>query len=116
MKFRLQTFSYRFAEQVLNSRLSLKQEIESILLDPNINIAELSRPQFNAVLDEAFKKQGWETQPAVFDEPGDPSARMDFLKERAMRKEEDERNKVILGIAAFALGLMALAAISSRGS
>ena len=38
-----------------------------------------------------------------------------FLKERAVRREEEERNKVILGIAAFALGLMALAAISSRG-
>ena len=29
---RLQTFSYRFAEQVLNSKLSLKQEIESVLM------------------------------------------------------------------------------------
>lgn len=28
MRLRLQKFSYRFAEQVLNSKLSLKQEIE----------------------------------------------------------------------------------------
>ena len=25
---------------------------------------------------------GWESQPTVFDEPSDPSAKMDFLKER----------------------------------
>ncbi len=30
MKIRLQKFSFRFAEQVLNSKLALKQEIESI--------------------------------------------------------------------------------------
>ena len=82
MKFRLKTFSYRFAEQLLNSRLSLKQEIENILLDPKIIISELSRPNFNAVLDESFRQYAWETQPAVFNEPGDPSAKMDFLKER----------------------------------
>jgi hypothetical protein len=49
MKLRIITFSYRFAEQVLNSRLSVKQEVESILLDPNIKIAELSRPQIETV-------------------------------------------------------------------
>jgi hypothetical protein len=32
-------------------------------------------------LDEAFPAKGWERQPAVFDVPGDPSAKMDFLKE-----------------------------------
>ena len=82
MKIRLQTFSYRFAEQVLNSRLSLKQEIESILHHPSIKIPDLSRPYFNEILDNLFKKNGWESQPAVFDEPRDPSAKMDFLKER----------------------------------
>lgn len=36
-----------------------------------------------------------------------------FLRERAVRKEEEERNKAILGIAAFVLGLLGLAAASS---
>jgi hypothetical protein len=36
-----------------------------------------------------------------------------FLKERAVRKDEEERNKTILGMAAFALGLMGLAAAAS---
>ena len=38
MSIRLQRFSYRFAEQVLNFKLALKQEIEDILLDSHIDI------------------------------------------------------------------------------
>ena len=79
---RLRKFSYRFAEQVLNSKLTLKQEIESILTDPNIDVSTLSRPHFNEFLDEKFVEQGWERQPPVFNEPKDPSAKMDFLKNR----------------------------------
>ena len=82
MGLRLQEFSYRFAEQVLNSKLALKQEIVSILTDPSISIPALSRPAFNGVLRELFLSKGWESQPAVFDEPADPAAKMDFLKER----------------------------------
>lgn len=82
MNIRLRRYSFRFAEQVLNSRLSLKQEIENILLDSSIDLSNLSRPNFNKFLDKLFVAQGWESQPAVFDEPGDPSARMDFLKDR----------------------------------
>ena len=79
---RLQKFSFRFAEQVLNSKLTLKQEIEDILSDPSINIRSLSRPKFNEILKEKFVSKGWESQPPVFNEPNDPSAKMDFLKER----------------------------------
>ncbi len=79
---RLQNFSYRFAEQVLNSKLVLKKEIENVLLDPNIDISFLSRPHFNEILRDLFIKKGWESQPSVFDESGDPAAKMDFLKER----------------------------------
>ena len=82
MKIRLQTFSFRFAEQVLNSKLAIKQEIESVLTDPKIDISSLSRPGFNKCLDDLFVAKRWERQPAVFDEPGDPSAKMDFLKDR----------------------------------
>jgi hypothetical protein len=80
-KFSLQRFSYRFAEQLLNSRLSIKEEIEGILLDkadPNT----LSRPAFNKLLETRFTSLGWTSQPPVFDEPNDPGAKMDFLKDR----------------------------------
>ncbi len=82
MQLRLQKFSYRFAEQVLSSKLALKQEIESVLTDPSIDISTLSRPQFNTELRERFVSKRWQSQPPVFDEPKDPSAKMDFLKER----------------------------------
>jgi hypothetical protein len=82
MRLRLQTYSFRFAEQVLNSKLSIKQEIETVLLDPGIDLPILSRPMFKKILDELFPVKGWERQPAVFDGIGDPSAKMDFLKDR----------------------------------
>ncbi len=80
-KMTLQKFSYRFAEQVLNSRLSLKEEIEGILLDPADPNA-LSRPAFNKLLEKRFVSRGWTSQPAVFEEANDPGAKMDFLKDR----------------------------------
>ena len=46
MKINLQKYSFRFAEQVLNSKLALKQEIENILLNPNIELHTLNRPHF----------------------------------------------------------------------
>ena len=43
MRINLQKYSFRFAEQVLNSKLALKQEIEEILLDPGIELQFLNR-------------------------------------------------------------------------
>lgn len=82
MRLRLERFSYRFAEQVLNARLGIKQEIEGILTDATIDITSLSRPEFNRLLKERFMAKGWEDQPNVFSAEEDPSAKMDFLKER----------------------------------
>ncbi len=82
MPLTLRHFSFRFAEQVLNSTLAIKQEIESILTDPAIEVGSLSRPNFNSELDKRFAAKGWEQQPPVFGDPGEPLARMDFLKDR----------------------------------
>lgn len=82
MRINTRIFSYRFAEQVLNSKLSIKQEIETTIKDPSIDISQLSRPRFNELLDISFTQKGWERQPAVFGEQGDPTAKMDFLKDR----------------------------------
>jgi hypothetical protein len=79
---RLERFSYRFAEQVLNSKLAIKHEIEEILTDKTIDAALLSRPYYNEVLKKAFESKGWTGQPGVFDDPTEPGAKMDFLKER----------------------------------
>jgi len=82
MKIRLETFSYRFAEQVLNSKFYIKQEIESILFAFQINLTRLSLPKFNKILEELLVKKGWEKQPSILDEYANQSAKMDFLKDR----------------------------------
>jgi hypothetical protein len=63
MRINTRIFSCRFAEQVLNSKLSIKQEIDSTKYF-------------------SFSQKGWKSQPAVFGEQGDPTAKMDFLKKR----------------------------------
>jgi hypothetical protein len=82
MGIRLEKYSFRFAEKVLKSKLALKQEIESILLDPIIDIANLSRLKFNEILKELFIAKGWNDQPHVFGDVNDPTAKLDFFKER----------------------------------
>ncbi len=79
---RLERLSYRFAEQVLNSKLAIKQEVEDILASKQIEMNSLSRPNFNRILRESFVAKGWEDQPDVFSEDDDLSAKMDFLKDR----------------------------------
>ena len=66
----------------MNSKLAIKQEIESILTSDAIEVASLSRPIFNKVLRESFVAKGWIDQPHVFGEGDEPGAKMDFLKER----------------------------------
>lgn len=82
MKLHLERYSYRFAEQVLNSNLAIKleleQAIEHLVFDPDT----LSRPQFNSLLRQALVPLGWQDQPLVFGDPTDPGAKMDFLKSR----------------------------------
>ena len=81
-RLHLQNFSYRFAEQVLNSRLAIKVEIEGILTESVPDLTQLSRPGFNKLLDERFVAKGWTRQPPVFHDAEDLGAKMDFLKER----------------------------------
>lgn len=79
MRFR--TYSYRFAEQVLNSKLELKREVEEII--ESIHKPKgFSRPELNNAFEKKFKERHWESQPSVFSEPKDPSAKIDFLKRR----------------------------------
>jgi hypothetical protein len=82
MKIHLEKYSYRFAEQVFNSKLILKQEVENILTQSNFDLPKLSRPKFNELLDVEFIDKGWQRQPDVFKEEDDPSAKLDFFKER----------------------------------
>ena len=79
---RYKSWSYRFAEQILNSKFSIKTEIEEIIDSINLKPEIMSRPNLNKAFREEFLKKRWEEQPAVFNEPADPSAKIDYLKER----------------------------------
>ena len=82
MAVRLLKYSYRFAEQVLNSNLNLKNEIEEIIFEASRDLAVLSRPNFNDLLEKSFTQRGWTSQPGVFDQDTDAYAKFDFLKSR----------------------------------
>jgi len=51
-------------------------------MDNHTDLSELSRPRFNKILETRFVEHGWTSQPTVFDEPDEPGAKMDFLKNR----------------------------------
>lgn len=82
MGIRLKKFSYRYAEEVFNAKLGIKNELEDILYDCTKDLSVLSRPEFNKILDAEFKKRGWLCQPQVFDNDDDAYARFDFMKDR----------------------------------
>ena len=82
MSIRLKKFSYRYAEEVFNAKLGIKNELEDILYDCTKDLSVLSRPEFNRILDAEFKKRGWLCQPQVFDNDDDAYARFDFMKDR----------------------------------
>ena len=79
MSVRLLKYSYRFAEQVLNSNLILKNEIEDIIFEASKDLSVLSRPNYNNLLRDSFTKRGWTSQPGVFTEEDDAYAKFDFL-------------------------------------
>jgi hypothetical protein len=83
-----QAWSYRFAEQVLNSRLALRKEIEDIIRDVELPPDEYKREELNDRFLGEFEAHGWKKQPRVFaredvdDEAEVPLTKIDFLKER----------------------------------
>lgn len=82
MSVRLKKYSYRFAEQVFNGKIQIKNELEDIIYSATKNLSILSRPEFNKILNAEFERRGWETQPPVFDKEDDAYAKFDFLKDR----------------------------------
>jgi len=80
MRFR--TWSYRFAEEVLNSKLSLKKEIEDIIESINLSPNEVSRPRLNKAFRKEFLKRVWSPEEKIFEELGEPSAKIDYIKDR----------------------------------
>lgn len=82
MSVRLKRYSYRFAEEVFNGKIQIKNELEDIIYYATKDLSVLSRPEFNRILNDEFEKRGWDTQPSVFDKDDDAYAKFDFLKDR----------------------------------
>ena len=82
MSIRLKKFSYRYAEEVFNGKLGIKNELEDILYESTRDLSKLSRPEFNLILASEFKKHDWLCQPQVFENEDDAYARFDFMKSR----------------------------------
>ena len=80
MRFR--TWSYRFAEEVLNSKLALKKEIEDTIESINFNQNECTRPKLNQAFRNEFLRKGWEREVRIFEELGEPLAKIDFMKDK----------------------------------
>ncbi|MFH1821111.1 MAG: BglII/BstYI family type II restriction endonuclease [Methanobacteriota archaeon] len=96
MRFR--SWSYRFAEEVLNGKMPIKKEIEEVIYSINFEDVVSSsrkgasksgkipiRTALNKFFEEEFLKRGWKGGHggvAVFDEKLAPKTKVDFLKDR----------------------------------
>jgi hypothetical protein len=82
------TWSYRFADQVLNSNWRIKSEIESTIDEVTLPEGEYKRPAFNKLFEDAFISKGWKRQFRLFEDKDVesdeevPLSKIDFIKER----------------------------------
>ena len=82
------TFSYRFADQVLNSNLRTRSEVEDIVREVQLPEGEYKRIALNSAFRDSFAGRGWSEQSRLFEngdaEDGEdvPFSKLDFLKNR----------------------------------
>ncbi|MEW6064645.1 restriction endonuclease BglII [Desulforamulus profundi] len=81
MRLQLQKNSYRSAIDILLSNSALLEEIDQILLNPDIDLSTLSRSHYNHILRESFRNYGWQNSPSLFHEPVNPFTNMELMKE-----------------------------------
>jgi len=81
MTVRLKKYSFRFAEELFNSRLVQKTEVEQIVNAACSDLSRLNRKEFNRILNDLFLEKGWEGQPRVCPDMNAYS-KFDFEKNR----------------------------------
>lgn len=79
---RLLKYSYRFAEQIFNSKLELKNELENIVDSACRDLSVLTRPNFNKLLENEFISRHWKSQSPIFPDDIHAYAKLDFFKDR----------------------------------
>lgn len=80
MELALQTHSYRNGEVILNTKSSVKKELEDILLSPSQHIAYLSRDEYVEIVRGEFLSKGWQDRPSVMDRRRRLVPLMDYRK------------------------------------
>lgn len=74
---RFERFSFRFAEEILNSKLALKNEIETTILGLRLDLGSTLRPHQQIV--NSFLQRGWRPEKSV---SKDFKMRHDLIKGR----------------------------------
>ncbi len=95
---RLESFSHRFAEEVLNAKLGLKREIEDILR----NVAVTQQKGAHAVIQGAFVTAGWSDEEPI---AKGLRPRFDVYKDRvAVEIETSHRTNTYKDLLKFLVG------------
>ncbi|MFW9889610.1 MAG: BglII/BstYI family type II restriction endonuclease, partial [Candidatus Thorarchaeota archaeon] len=82
IKLILNTENYRYADQVLNSKLEIKDQFLDSLRNFQLPPGGISRPGLNKAIEEHLTGEGWESQVPVFGTKGRGETRLDFLRNR----------------------------------
>jgi hypothetical protein len=78
----LRFMNYRFADEILNSNLAIKNEILGVLKRMDLPVHGTSRPELNTSIEEDLISNGWETQVPAFGVKGRGETKLDFMKGR----------------------------------
>jgi hypothetical protein len=78
----LEFYNYRFADEVLNSNLGIKNELMDSLQSIDVTAFGISRPDLNETVQRKLEEKGWQTQVPAFGAEGRGETRLDFLKSR----------------------------------
>ncbi len=76
------TYNYRFADEILNSRLDVKNEILDVLRDIRVPESGISTRDLNSTIRTRLEALGWQSQVSVFGGRGEGETRFDFMKSR----------------------------------
>ena len=62
---RFSPWSYRYADEILNSKLAPKKEVEDAIRSIQLRPDGLSRPRMNEEIEKQLTTSGWKGQPGV---------------------------------------------------
>jgi len=82
LELNLKHYNYRFADEVLNSNITVKKELMDTLEQLTVSALGVSRPELNKLIENELAKKEWRVQVPAFgvDEKGE--TRLDFVKNR----------------------------------